>query len=73
MVYGDASGCRLQTSGTNDYRIIMSFLKREGYERSQIKVPASNPAVRERLQLMNSSCSPIAARVIWWCRRGARN
>lgn len=54
VVYGDASGARMQTAGTNDYKIITEFLRREGYERFQIKVPASNPAVRERVQLVNS-------------------
>jgi hypothetical protein len=53
-VYGDATGCRLQTAGTTDYKIISEFLRREGYERAQLKVPASNPAVRERVQLVNS-------------------
>lgn len=54
VVYGDATGCRLQTAGTTDYKIIADFLRREGYERAQLKVPPSNPAVRERLQLVNA-------------------
>jgi hypothetical protein len=54
VVYGDATGCRLQSAGTTDYKIISDFLRREGYERAQLKVPPSNPAVRERVQLVNS-------------------
>jgi hypothetical protein len=54
VVYGDATGCRLQSAGTTDYKIISDFLRREGYERALLKVPPSNPAVRERVQLVNS-------------------
>lgn len=54
VVYGDATGCRLQSAGTTDYKIIADFLRREGYQRAQLKVPPSNPAVRERIQLVNS-------------------
>lgn len=53
-VYGDATGARQQTAGTNDYRILREFLAKSGYERAIFRVPASNPFVRERVQLMNS-------------------
>ncbi len=53
-VYGDATGSRLQTAGTNDYRIVREYLAEAGYERATFRVPASNPFVRERIQLMNS-------------------
>ena len=53
-VYGDASGARLQTAGTTDYRIIREFLTREGYKRFRFQVPLSNPSVRERIALMNA-------------------
>ncbi len=53
-VYGDATGSRLQTAGTNDYRIVREYLAESGYERATFRVPASNPFVRERIQLMNS-------------------
>jgi hypothetical protein len=54
VVYGDASGARRQTAGTTDYKIVSEFLRREGYERARFKVPASNPPVRERVELVNS-------------------
>jgi hypothetical protein len=54
VVYGDASGARRQTAGTTDYKIVSEFLRREGYERAKFKVPASNPPVRERVELVNS-------------------
>ena len=53
-VYGDATGSRQQTAGTNDYRIVRENLAQAGYERASFRVPASNPFVRERIQLMNS-------------------
>jgi hypothetical protein len=53
-VYGDASGARMQTAGTTDYRIIREFLTREGYKRFRFQIPVSNPSVRERIALMNA-------------------
>jgi hypothetical protein len=55
VVFGDATGGRLQTAGTTDYRIIEKFLRREGFEHVELRVPASNPSVRERVELVNSS------------------
>jgi hypothetical protein len=54
VVYGDATGGRLQTAGTNDYKIVSDFLRREGYERVHLKIPPANPMVRDRVQLVNS-------------------
>jgi hypothetical protein len=54
FVYGDASGSKLQTAGTTDYKIVREYLRRNGYERFEIKVPASNPPVRERIMLTNA-------------------
>ena len=53
IVYGDASGGRLQTSGTTDYRIIQAFLRTHGYADCKFKVPARNPYVRERVNMVN--------------------
>ena len=54
VVFGDASGSRLQTSGTTDYRIISEFLIRNGYSKHTLQVPSQNPPVRERVALMNA-------------------
>lgn len=54
VVYGDATGARQQTSGTNDYRIVSEELRRSGYGKVPLRVPASNPLVRERVQLVNA-------------------
>jgi len=59
-VYGDASGNRMQTAGTSDYRIVREFFRREGYAKVSYKVPAANPPVRERVGLVNSKLRTAA-------------
>lgn len=53
-VYGDASGARMQTAGSTDYEIINEFLRSHGYE-YVMKVPRSNPAVRDRIAVVNAA------------------
>jgi hypothetical protein len=52
-IYGDATGNRMQTTGSSDYEVVRNFFRREGYARAGYKVPRSNPAVRERVELLN--------------------
>ncbi len=54
VVYGDASGARRQTAGTTDYQIIRDYFRSAGYERIEYRVPASNPLVRQRIDLTNA-------------------
>ncbi len=54
VIYGDASGQRLQTAGTTDYRIIKQYFVRTSYGHPKFRVPASNPSVRERIALVNT-------------------
>ncbi len=54
IVYADASGARLQTSGTTDLEILKKFFKEASYKNVEFRVPTSNPAVRDRIALMNS-------------------
>jgi hypothetical protein len=53
-VYGDASGGHMQTTGTSDYQVIREFFRNAGYPRVEYRVPKANPAVRERVGLVNS-------------------
>lgn len=53
VVYGDASGARMQTAGTTDYKIIREYFRSAGYRNVQFRVPPSNPPVRLRVDLMN--------------------
>ncbi len=52
VVYADATGARLQTTGKTDLEILREALK--GYERAEFLIPKSNPAVRDRVTLMNA-------------------
>ncbi len=54
VIYGDASGQRLQTAGTTDYQIIKEYFRRTAYSSMKFRVPPSNPSVRERIALVNS-------------------
>ncbi len=54
VVYGDASGQRLQTAGTTDYQIIKEYFRRTAYKNLKFLVPPSNPSVRERVALVNA-------------------
>ena len=58
-VYGDASGARLQTAGTTDYEIITEFLRRNAYQHT-MRVPRSNPPVRDRIAMMNAAFENLA-------------
>jgi hypothetical protein len=53
-IYGDATGSRMQSTGSTDYQVIREFFRREGYPGVSYKVPRSNPPVRERVALVNA-------------------
>jgi hypothetical protein len=53
-IYADASGSRMQTAGTTDVAILKKCLAGGPYGSVQFKIPRSNPAVRERVMLVNS-------------------
>jgi len=52
VVYADATGARMQTTGKSDLLILKDALR--DYGAVDFKIPASNPVVRERVQLMNA-------------------
>ena len=53
IIYGDASGYKMQTTGSTDYEIIREFFRTRMIKTQQI-VGRKNPAVRDRLALVNS-------------------
>ncbi len=63
IIYGDASGSRMQTAGTSDYEIIREFFRREGYQKVEYRVPTANPPVRERVELMNAKLMSASGEV----------
>jgi hypothetical protein len=52
VVYADATGARMQTTGKSDLTILKEELR--NYRGVEFKIPPSNPVVRERVQLMNA-------------------
>ena len=54
VIYGDASGQNLRTTGTTDYDIIRQFFRSTPYRSIDYLVPAANPVVRDRVQVMNA-------------------
>lgn len=53
VVYGDASGAAMQTTGSSDYDIVRQFFASRRATVSY-KVPRANPMVRDRVSLVNS-------------------
>lgn len=60
VVYADATGARLQTTGTTDLKILKDFFGDGSYGDVQFRIPKSNPAVRERVALMNAKLESAA-------------
>jgi terminase large subunit-like protein len=60
VVYADASGARLQTSGTTDVEILKKFFRSGPYGDVWFKIPKANPAVRDRVTLMNAKLESAA-------------
>ncbi|HEU0123430.1 MAG TPA: phage terminase large subunit [Bryobacteraceae bacterium] len=55
IVYGDASGARMQTTGSSDYAMMRRFFRQHGITNVEYRVPTVNPAVRDRLDIMNGT------------------
>lgn len=53
-VFADATGARMQTTGTSDLQVLRDELRGGAHGAVNFKVPRSNPAVRERIMLMNA-------------------
>jgi len=59
-VYADASGARMQTTGSSDLKVLKEAFRSGAYGLVVFKVPFSNPAVRERVGLMNAKLGSAA-------------
>jgi hypothetical protein len=60
VIYADASGARRQTSGTTDVDILKTFVSERAYGEVRFRIPKANPAVRDRVTLMNSKLESAA-------------
>ena len=57
-VYADASGAHMQTTGTSDLAVLKKFFRSGEYGAVEFKVPRSNPAVRDRVMVVNAALEP---------------
>lgn len=62
-VYADASGQRRQTGGGTDIDIVKRFLSRNGYARVEYRLASRNPAIRDRVGLVNARLKNAAGEV----------
>ena len=60
VIYADVSGARRQTSGTTDVDILKKFVSERAYGEVRFRIPKANPAVRDRVTLMNSKLESAA-------------
>jgi hypothetical protein len=63
VVYGDASGNSVHTTGTSDYHIVREFFAANYSDCLQYKVPKANPSVRDRVTLTNSKLRNASGQV----------
>jgi len=63
VIYGDAAGKHAQTSGASDYEIIAQTFRAASTVRPQYRVPASNPLVRSRVNLVNALLRSVSGEI----------
>lgn len=63
IVYGDASGWQMHTSGGSDYGVIREVMQRSGFTSVEFRVPRANPSVAERVALVNAKLRNAANEV----------
>src|ERR1051326_5309201 len=63
IVYGDCSGHQRQTTGWTDYQIIEEYFRQYSYLKPRMRENKSNPAVRDRINLMNRQLKSAAGTV----------
>ncbi|HYA18463.1 MAG TPA: terminase family protein [Bryobacteraceae bacterium] len=54
LIYGDASGASMQTTGDSDYLIIRAYFARKQVK-TTLRVPRANPPVRDRVAVANAA------------------
>jgi hypothetical protein len=65
IVFGDASGAAMQTSGFSDYQIIKKFFGSRSAKVSY-RIPTANPRVRERVAAVNARLRNVYGDVNLW-------
>lgn len=59
-VYADATGKRMQTTGTSDVAVVKDFFRDGAFGRVDFLVPTSNPPVKDRVALVNTKLGNAA-------------
>ncbi|MGI8990148.1 MAG: terminase large subunit domain-containing protein [Bryobacteraceae bacterium] len=54
VIYGDASGNTMHTTGFSDYQMVREFFHQHKRMQMTYKVPKANPQIRDRVNLTNS-------------------
>jgi hypothetical protein len=60
IVYGDAAGHTQQTTGASDYQIVRDYFRLHSAVPVNYRAPRANPAVRDRVNLVNSKLRSAA-------------
>jgi hypothetical protein len=60
VIYADATGARMQTTGRSDVKVLQEEFGHGEYGPVTFRVPRANPAVSERVALMNSKLGSAA-------------
>lgn len=72
IVYGDASGNSLKTTGSTDYEMMREYFSRTPLRKVDYRVPKANPAVRDRVLMVNaklrSASSDVHMRIAPQCK-----
>ena len=53
VIYGDASGQRMQTTGHSDFQMVREYLRSVRYGNVRLDLARANPNVKDRVALMN--------------------
>ncbi|MEI9814982.1 MAG: hypothetical protein WDO18_21095 [Acidobacteriota bacterium] len=65
-VYADATGARMQTTGSSDLKLLKEFFRDGAFGAVKFLVPTSNPAVRDRVALVNTKLGNAAGERRLW-------
>jgi hypothetical protein len=65
-VYADATGANQHTTGTSDLEILKKCFRGGSYGEVTFKIPQVNPAVRDRVMLVNAKLRPAEGERMLW-------
>jgi hypothetical protein len=63
VVYGDASGNHMQTTGSSDYDVLREYFRSHSAAHLDCRVPKANPSVRDRITLTNTKLRNAAGEI----------